>query len=139
MEATMAKAIHKPEDETPDDEPWTREAAEQRMHEPLASLPPPTPIEGLARQQDVPLPQRWEDLVPEWPEGEWDDEEDFDVIRERWRAQEIEIMKRKLAERPPTGLNPEDDYETFEREQWTQEIAAWEREHGESPDSSTNA
>lgn len=38
-------------------------------------------------------------------------------------------MRRKLAERPPTGLNPDDDYETLEREQWEQEVAVWDREH----------
>ncbi len=47
------------------------------------------------------------------------------------RASEIEIMRGKLAERPPTGLNPDDDYAMFEREQWEQEITAWDREHGE--------
>lgn len=102
------------------------------MREFLASLPPPTPIEELARIQGVRIPQRFEDLIPKWPEGEWDDDEDFDVIRKQMRVGEIEIMRRKLAERPPTGLDPDDDYETCEREQWEQEVAAWDRGHSEA-------
>jgi len=88
-------------------------------------------LEELARLQGVKPVEKIEDLIPEWPEGEWDGEEDFDVIRAQMCVDEIEIMRRKLAERPPTGLNPADDYETFEREQWEQEVAAWDREHGD--------
>lgn len=67
--------------------------------------------------------------MQEWPDGEWDDDEDIDTVRERMRADEIAIMRRKLAETPPTGLDPADDYETHKREQWIAHIAAWDREH----------
>jgi hypothetical protein len=123
--------VRQPPADLNDDERQIWEEEERAMRDLLASLPPPTPIEELARQQGVHLPQHWEDLIPDWPEGEWDDDEDFDVIREQMRRNEIEIMRRKLMERPPTGLNPDDDYETFEREQWEQEVAAWDREHVE--------
>lgn len=88
-------------------------------------------FEELARAQGVKPVEKLEDLIPGWPGGEWDDEEDFDVIRAQMRVVEIEIMRRKLAERLPTGLNPNDDYETFERKQWAREVAAWDREHDE--------
>jgi hypothetical protein len=74
-----------------DDEKRLWEEEERAMHELLASLPPPPSFEELARAQGVRIPQRWEDLIPDWPEGEWDDE-DFDVIREQMRAGEIEVM-----------------------------------------------
>ncbi len=85
-------------------------------------------FEELARAQGVQPVRRLEDIMGGWPEGEWDDEEDFDVIRAQMRVDEIEILRKKLADRPPPGLNPDDDYETFEREQWEQEVAAWDRE-----------
>lgn len=91
----MVKAIRKPKDETPDDVPWTHEVAERRMRELLASLPPPVPIAELARQQGVRLPQRLEDIIPTWPEGEWDDDEDFDVIREQWRDEQLALEKER--------------------------------------------
>jgi hypothetical protein len=112
---------------------WTREQAEAHMLEFLSSLPPPPSLEELARAQGVKPVEKMEDLIPNWPEGEWDDEEDFDAIREQMRAGEIEIMRRKLAETPPTGRDPAEDYDTFERELWEQEVAAWDREHGETP------
>ncbi len=89
-------------------------------------------LEELARLQGVKPVEKMEDLIPDWPEGEWDDEEDFDAIREQMRVDEIEVMRRKLAETPPTGLSPDDDYETFEREHWIRQIAAWERKQSEA-------
>ncbi len=89
-------------------------------------------LEELARMQGVKPVEKMEDLIPDWPEGEWDSEEDFDIIREQMRVGQIEVMRRKLAETPPTGLSPDDDYETFEREHWISQIAAWERERSAS-------
>jgi hypothetical protein len=51
------------------------------------------------------------------------------AIRVQVRLHEIEIMRRNFAETPPTGKDPKEDCETFEREQWEQEVAAWNREH----------
>lgn len=59
------KSIPRSEDGSLREERWTKEEAERRMRELLAGLPPPPPIEELARQQGVRLPQRWEDL-PRW-------------------------------------------------------------------------
>ena len=91
-------------------------------------------FEELARLQGVKPVEKMEDLMPDWPEGEWDGEEDFDALRAQMRLDEIEIMRRNLAETPPTGKDPAEDYETFEREQWEQEVAVWDREHGDAPD-----
>jgi hypothetical protein len=140
MEATMfdANTVKQPATEPESDRFWTREQAEARMRELVASLPS-QPLKELARQQGVRIPQRWQDLIPDRPEGEWDSEEDFDAIREQMRAGEIEIMRKKLAETPLTGLNPADDYETFEREHWANHIAAWKREHANTSDKDTAA
>jgi hypothetical protein len=133
------KAVRQLRPDLNDDERRIWEEEERAMRDLLASLPPPPPLEELARQQGVRIPQRWEDLTPDWSESEWDGEEDFDTIREHMRASEIEVMRRKLAETPPTGLNPADDYETFEREHWANQIAAWEREHANASDKDTKA
>jgi hypothetical protein len=133
------KAVRQLRPDLNDDERRIWEEEERAMRDLLASLPPPPPLEELARQQGVRIPQRWEDLTPDWSESEWDGEEDFDTIREQMRASEIEVMRRKLAETPPTGLNPADDYETFEREHWANQIAAWEREHANASDKDTKA
>lgn len=107
---------------------WEEEARAMRAL--LASLPPP-PLEGLARQQDVRIPQHWENLVPDWPEDEWDDEEDFDRLHMEFRAGEIEALRRKLAESPSPGMKP-DDLEAYQRELWAMEVADWDREHAET-------
>jgi hypothetical protein len=133
------KAVRQLRPDLNGDERRIWEEEERAMRDLLASLPPPPPLEELARQQGVRIPQRWEDLTPDWSESEWDGEEDFDTIREQMRASEIEVMRRKLAETPPTGLNPADDYETFEREHWANQIAAWEREHANASDKDTKA
>ncbi len=135
----VMNTVRQPPPGLTDDEKRIWEEEERAMRDFLASLPPPTPIEELARMQGVRIPQRLKDLIPKWSEGEWDDDEDFDVIRAQMRVGEIEITRRKLSEPPPTGLNPDDDYETFEREQWEQEVAAWDREHSEAPDEDIKA
>lgn len=78
------KAIPRAEDESPRVERWTREEAERRMHDLLASLPPPVPIEELAHQQGIHLPQRWDDL-PRWPEDDREAREGFDEFLEELR------------------------------------------------------
>ncbi len=93
------KVIPHDEDETLGDKRWTKEEAERRMRDLLTSLPPPTPIEELARQQGVRLPQRWEEL-PRWPEddlGAWDG---FDEVIEELRRNQCELQQRKRREEP---------------------------------------
>jgi len=81
---------------------WAEE--ERAMRELLASLPPPPPLEDLARAQGVRIPQRWEDLLPDWSEDECDEEEDFDPVRRRWREEQIALEQERYAR-----LFPEDD------------------------------
>jgi hypothetical protein len=96
--------VRQPPADLNDDERRIWEEEARAMREFLASLPPPTPIEELARQQGVRIPQRWEDLIPDWPEGEWDDEEDFDEVRRRWKEEQIVLEQERYAR-----LFPEDD------------------------------
>ncbi len=74
---------------------WEEESRAMRAL--LASLPPPPPLEELARAQGVRVPQRWEDLCPDWPEGEWDDEEDFDEVRRRWKEEQLALEQERYA------------------------------------------
>ncbi|MCA1668428.1 MAG: hypothetical protein LC793_13760 [Thermomicrobia bacterium] len=67
-----------------DDEKRRREAEARAMRVFLASLPPPTPIEELARIQGVRIPQRWDDL-PRWPEDDMEAWEGFDEFLEELR------------------------------------------------------
>ncbi|MHB8646903.1 MAG: hypothetical protein ACYDAR_14025 [Thermomicrobiales bacterium] len=74
---------------------WEEE--ERAMRELLASLPLPPSLEELARAQGVRIPRRWEDLIPDWPEGEWDDEEDFDDVRHRWKEEQLMLEQERYA------------------------------------------
>lgn len=100
-------------------------------NDPYEGLRSPISLEELARAQGVKPVEKMEDLIPDWPEGEWDDEDDFDALRERWRAEEIAIFKRKLADPPSAGMKP-DDYEASEREGWAMMVAAWEKQQAET-------
>ncbi|HEY8293325.1 MAG TPA: hypothetical protein VIG44_12590 [Thermomicrobiales bacterium] len=76
---------------------WEEEA--RAMRELLASLPPPTPIEELARQQGVRIPQRWDDL-PRWPEDDMEAWEGFDEILAEYRRGQLELEQQKRREDP---------------------------------------
>jgi hypothetical protein len=80
----MAMVIGTPNEKLPDDASLTDADAERRMQELLASLPPPIPLEELARRQGVQLPQRCEDL-PRWPEDDMDAWDGFDEWLEELR------------------------------------------------------
>ncbi len=80
----MARAMRKPNDKMPDDEPWTFEEAERRMRDLLASLPPPPSLEELARAQGVKSVTSLEEL-PKWPEDDLDAWDGFDEFLEELR------------------------------------------------------
>lgn len=78
------KATQQSGDEPLCEERWTRKEAERRMREVLDSLPPPPPIEELARRQGVRPPQSLDDL-PRWPEDDLEAWEGFDEFLEELR------------------------------------------------------
>lgn len=86
------------------DEKRIWEEEERAMRDLLASLPPPPSPEEIARQQGVRIPQRWEDLSPDWPEGEWGGEDDVDEVRHRWKEEQLALEQERYAR-----LFPEDD------------------------------
>jgi hypothetical protein len=93
------KSIPRSEDGSLREERWTKEEAERRMRELLASLPPPPPIEELARQQGIHLPQHWEDL-PRWPEDDMEAWDGFDEFLDEFRRDQLELEQRKRREDP---------------------------------------
>ncbi len=93
------KAIPRSEDGSLCEERWTKEEGERRMRDLLASLSPPTPIEELARQQGVRLPQRWDDL-PRWPEDDRKAWDGFDDFLDEFRRGQRELEQQKRREDP---------------------------------------
>jgi len=93
------KVIPQSENEPSREERWTKEGAERRMRELLDSLPPPTPIEELARQQGVHLPQRWDDL-PRWPEDDLEAWDGFDELLDEFRRGQLKLEQQKRREDP---------------------------------------
>ena len=93
------KAIDEPADQSSRDVRWTREEAERRMRELLASLPPPPSIEELARAQGVRIPQQWETL-PRWPEDDLEAWDGFDEFLEEFRRNQRELQMQKRREEP---------------------------------------
>lgn len=97
-------AIHQPPSGLNDDEKQIWEEEERAMRALLASLPPPPSLEELARAQGVRLPQRWEDLSPDWTKDERNDEGDTDEMRHRWKDEQLILEQKRYAR-----LFPKDD------------------------------
>jgi hypothetical protein len=89
--------VRQPPTDLNDDEKRIWEEEERAMRDLLASLPPPPSLEELARQQGVRIPQRWEDLIPDWPKGEWDDEDDVDKVRRQWKEEQLAQEQERYA------------------------------------------
>ncbi|GEM_PF-6473144 len=97
-------AVRQPPPDLNDDEKRIWEEEVRAMRALLASLPPPPSLEELARAQGVRIPQRWEDLSPDWLEDEREDGEDFDEVRRRWKEEQLALEQERYAR-----LFPDDD------------------------------
>jgi hypothetical protein len=97
-------AVHQPPPGLNDDEKRIWEEEEREMRALLASLPPPPPLAELARAQGVRIPQSWEDLIPDWSDGAWEDDEDFDEMQHRWKEEQLALEQERYAR-----LFPNDD------------------------------
>lgn len=100
------KLVPQMEDDTPSNGRWTKEEAERFMTARLAHLPPPPSIEELARVQGVRLPQRVEDLILEWPESEWDDDEDSDIWESQQRERQLQLQQERYTQLFPNDAKP---------------------------------
>ncbi len=95
--------VREPPSHLNDDEKRIWEEEAHAMRALLARLPLPPPIEDLARVQGVRIPQRWEDLYPDWPGGERDDEEDFEEVRRRWKEEQLALEQERYARLFPSN------------------------------------
>lgn len=89
--------VRQPPTDLNEDEKRIWEEEERAMRDLLASLPPPPPLEELARQQGVRIPQRWEDL-PRWPEDDMEAWEGFDEILAEYRQGQRALQQQKRRE-----------------------------------------
>ncbi len=91
--------VRQPPTDSNDEAKRIWEEEERAMRALLASLPPPTPIEELARAQGVRIPQRWDDL-PRWPEDDMEAWDGFDEFLAEYRRGQLELEQQKRREDP---------------------------------------
>jgi len=127
--------VRQPPADLNDDEKRIWEEESRAMRALLASLPPPTPIEELARAQGVRIPQRWDDL-PRWPEDDMEAWDGFDEFLEELRHGTGEIRPWM---RDANSTERRDAMSIVQPTDRDDDTALDPKREGDSPGSSSNA